>query len=74
MTMRILSMKLMKITVITLVALLVVACGDGKYGGMTDEELRDKKRHCNSIPKKSAVFANGCEQIMKEIKRRKKNR
>jgi len=65
-------MKLIKITLVIIITLLIVACGQGKYGGMSDSELAKKKRHCDSIPKKSAVFANGCEKITKEIKRRKK--
>ena len=64
-------MKLIKVSLITLMVLLVAACNGGKYGGMSDSELAEKQRHCNSIPKKSAVFANGCEKIKEEIKRRR---
>jgi len=66
-----LNIKLIKVTLTTLVGLLAVACGEGKYGRMSHSELSEKQRHCESIPKKSAVFANGCEKIRKEIKRRK---
>ena len=68
---RIHKMKLIKITLIILIGLLATACGGGKYSGMSDTELAEKKRHCDSIPKKSAVFANGCEKVRKEIERRK---
>ena len=70
--MRMFNMKLIKVTLVLLMTLLVVACGQGKYGGMSDAELAKKKRHCDSIPKKSAVFANGCEKISEEVKRRRK--
>ncbi len=49
----------------------LVACGEGKYEKMSYSELKDKKRHCDSVPKKSAVFATGCENVDKEIERRK---
>ena len=65
------NMKLAKIILIILISLLASACGGGKYSGMSDTELAEKQRHCNSIPKKSAVFANGCEKVRKEIERRK---
>ena len=65
-------MKQIKMILVALLCLLVVACGDGKYGKMTKKELADKQRHCDSIPKKSAVFANGCEKIKEEIKKRRK--
>ncbi len=64
-------MKPNNIILIILINLLTVACTEGKYGGMSNSELAEKQRHCDSIPKKSAVFANGCEKIRKEIKRRK---
>ena len=64
-------MKPLKIALIILTCLLVVACGKGKYGSMSNSELAEKQRHCNSIPKKSAVFANGCDKVKKEIKKRK---
>ena len=62
---------MIKGTLIVLSGLLVAACGDGKYGKMSDKELAAKQSHCDSIPKKSAVFANGCERVKKEIERRK---
>jgi len=49
----------------------VVACSESKYSKMTSAELTKKKRHCDSVPKKSTVFATGCENIRKEIERRK---
>jgi len=64
-------MKPSKISLIALTCLLIVACGKGKYGSMSNSELAEKQRHCNSIPKKSAVFANGCEKVKAEIKARK---
>jgi len=64
-------MKLVKITLITAITLLILGCGKGKYESMSISELSDKKRHCDSIPKKSAVFANGCEKISEEVKRRR---
>ena len=65
-------MKLIKTILIILIGLHTTACVEGKYSGMSDKELADKKKHCDSIPKKSAVFANGCERIQKEIEHRKK--
>jgi len=65
-------MKMIKATIVSLVILCVAACGGDKYSKMSNAELAEKKRHCDSIPKKSAVFANGCEKISKEIKSRKK--
>jgi len=62
----------MRLILIVCLTLLATACGGSKYEKMSDSELREKKRHCDSIPKKSAVFANGCENIKKEIQRRKK--
>jgi len=41
---------------------------------MSDSELREKQRHCDSIPKKSTVFATGCENIRKEVERRREER
>jgi len=64
-------MKLIKISLMILVIFSIVACGKGKYGSMSDSELNKKQRHCDSIPKKSAVFANGCEKVAEEIKRRR---
>jgi hypothetical protein len=64
-------MKIQKASLVTLLILLVTACGEGKYEKMSYKELKEKKRHCDSIPKKSAVFANGCEKISKEVLRRK---
>ena len=63
--------KLFKVTFITLFCLQATACVEGKYSQMTDQELAKKQKHCDSIPKKSAVFANGCERIRKEIEQRK---
>jgi hypothetical protein len=64
-------MKMIKSTLVILVTLLTISCGEGKYGAMSDAELNKKKNHCDSIPKKSAVFANGCEKITAEVKRRR---
>ena len=72
-SLRVANMKLIKITVFFLLGLLIAAC-DGKYAKMSDSELREKKRHCDSIPKKSAVFATGCENVVKELKRRREER
>jgi len=33
-----------------------------------------KQRHCDSIPKKSTVFATGCENIRKEVERRREEK
>jgi len=52
----------------------IVACGEDKYGSMTNSELAQKQKHCDSIPKKSAVFANGCEKVAEEIKKRRKQK
>ncbi|WP_444994781.1 hypothetical protein [Aliikangiella sp. IMCC44359] len=41
---------------------------------MSNSELAEKKRHCDSVPKKSTVFATGCENIRKEIQRRRKKK
>ena len=67
-------MKSLKITLVILISLLVLSCGEGKYGKMSKKELAEKQRHCDSIPKKSAVFANGCEKIEEEIKKRRKQK
>ena len=67
-------MKLTKIILITMMTLLVLGCGEGKYASLSKSELTKKQRHCDSIPKKSAVFANGCEKISKEVKRRRELR
>ena len=67
-------MKLTKIILISLICVVVVACGQDKYGKMSNKELKEKQRHCDSIPKKSAVFANGCEKIDKEIIKRRKQK
>ena len=67
-------MKLIKMAVITTITLLSLSCGEGKYGSMSNSELAKKQRHCDSIPKKSAVFANGCEKTSEEVKRRRKLR
>lgn len=64
----------MRIFLVACLVSLLMACGGNKYEKMSDSELREKKRHCDSIPKKSPVFATGCENIKKEIKRRKKER
>jgi|GEM_PF-2485722 len=67
-------MNKLKYTFCTCIGLLLIACVEGKYEKMSDSELREKKRHCDSIPKKSAVFATGCENVRKELERRKKNK
>jgi hypothetical protein len=69
-----LTMKTTKYLLITLTVLLISACGESKYEKMSYTELKEKQRHCDSIPKKSTVFATGCENIRKEIERRKKER
>jgi len=68
------KVKIIKISLFVLAALLLTACGEGKYEGMSNSELKEKKKHCDSIPKKSAVFANGCDKITKEVKRRRAER
>ena len=65
------NMKLLKITLITIMTLLVLGCGESKYEAMSNSELKKKQKHCDSIPKKTAVFANGCEKISEEVKRRR---
>ena len=67
-------MKLLKLVFVIMSVLLMVACTESKYTKMSDTELREKKRHCDSIPQKSTVFATGCENVKKEIKRRKKEK
>ena len=64
-------MKLNKIILVCLITLVATACSKGKYREMSKAELTKKQLHCDSIPKKSAVFANGCDKVLKEIKRRK---
>ena len=66
------NMKLLKVCLIILFSLVAIACVENKYTRMTKGELQEKQRHCNSIPNKSAVFANGCKRIRQEIERRKK--
>jgi hypothetical protein len=68
------TMKITKYLLLTVSILLVTACGESKYEKMSYSELKEKQRHCDSIPKKSTVFATGCENIRKEIERRKKER
>ncbi len=68
------DMKLIRTILITIITLLLFSCGKGKYEAMSNSELTKKQRHCDSIPKKSAVFANGCEKISEEVKRRRKMR
>lgn len=65
-------MKLTRLSLVAVIGALLVACAEGKYSGLSTAELAEKKRHCDSIPKKSAVFANGCEQVSKEIATRSK--
>lgn len=60
-----------RVSAILLFAILLSACGKSKYEKMSNSELKEKQRHCDSIPKKSAVFANGCAKIEKEIERRR---
>ncbi len=67
-------MKFLKITLITIITLLVLGCGESKFEAMSNSELKKKERHCDSIPKKSAVFANGCAKISEEVKSRRKAR
>lgn len=69
-----LNMKFIKFALFTMSVLLTVACTDSKYSKMSESELRDKQRHCDSVAKKSTVFATGCENIRKEIERRKEER
>ena len=65
-------MKLVKTCMLITIILLATACVEGKYSKMSDKELADKQRHCDSIAKKSAVFGNGCEKVSEEIERREK--
>ena len=67
-------MKLAKVSLFTVMTLLILSCGEGKYESMSNSELTGKNRHCDSIPKKSAVFANGCDKISEEVKRRRNER
>ncbi len=67
-------MKLLKITIYVLFGFSAAACSEGKYSKMSNSELAEKKRHCDSVPKKSTVFATGCENIRKEIQRRRKKK
>jgi len=67
-------MKLLKVSFCMMSALFILNCGGGKYESMSNSELKEKQQHCDSIPKKSAVFANGCAKISKEVKRRRAER
>ncbi|TQV81400.1 hypothetical protein [Aliikangiella coralliicola] len=67
-------MNQLKIILLVSVGMLATACTESKYSKMSDAELNQKKRHCDSIPKKSPVFATGCENIAKEIERRRKEK
>ena len=63
----------MRYIITLLLVFLVVflsSCSEGKYEGMSKTELMEKKRHCDSIKKKSPVFATGCENVSKELERR----
>ena len=67
-------MKFIKIALFIIMPLFLVSCGGGKYESMSNSELKEKKKHCDSVLKKTAVFANGCEKISEEVKRRRKER
>lgn len=67
-------MKIMKLTLVVVIVLFAASCSEGKYGSLSKSELAAKKRECDSVPKKSAVFANGCEQVSKEIAKRRKKK
>jgi hypothetical protein len=69
-----LTMKITKYLLLTASILLATGCSESKYEKMSYTELKEKQRHCDSIPKKSTVFATGCENIRKEIERRKEER
>ena len=64
-------MKYTKLMITIVAGLLVMGCSEGKYSGLSASELVEKKRKCDSVPKKSAVFANGCEQVSKEVAKRR---
>jgi hypothetical protein len=61
----------MKLITITLIGLLTTACTESKFSGMSNAELAQKQRHCDSISKKSPSFAIACENTRKEVERRK---
>jgi len=67
-------MKFIKIMLNTMMTLFVLSCGEGKYASMSNSELTKKQRHCDSISRKTEVFANGGEKISEEVKRRRKPR
>ena len=67
-------MKISRIGLFTTLILLIAACSESKYEKMSYSELKEKQRHCDSVPKKSTVFATGCENIRKEIERRQEER
>lgn len=64
----------MKYMVTFLLAVLIAACAEDKFSGLSNSDLAKKKRHCDSIKKKSPGFAVGCENVRKEIERRRKER
>ncbi len=64
----------MKLLIISLTILLATACTEDKFSGLSNKELADKQSHCDSIKKKSPGFAVGCENIRKEVERRKKEK
>ena len=67
-------MRLVRFSLLTISMLATTACSDGKYAKMSDSELSEKNRHCKSVSNKSTVFATGCENVRKEIERRKEER
>lgn len=64
----------MKLITTILFCFLITACSEDKFSGVSNSELTQKKRHCDTIKKKSPGFAVGCENIRKEIERRKQER
>jgi hypothetical protein len=68
------TMNFFKLILFTLSIFLISACSESKYEKMSYTELKEKQRHCDSVPKKSTVFATGCENIRKEIERRKEEK
>ena len=64
----------MKLIIIVLLGLTLVACSGDKFSKMSNQELANKKRHCDSIKNKAPGFAVSCENVRKEIDKRRKER
>ena len=64
----------MKLKIVILIGLLATGCTDDKFSGVSKQEMAEKKLHCDSVKKKSPTFAAGCENVRKEIERRKNER